>query len=360
MPMNPILFILEIVSFTALILSSIFLAVAYIPHEKKVPNVRRSKNLVQLACILLGSSGVFLSTQEYQLTDLTFYVQIMAQTESALLIMSMILLLTRKFNARRFLLHQFLWIGSSTILLYLYYNVMHGTTESPMYYLLASIFLVQFLYYFFTYKHLFEEWRNKKYQYTKYGSTIKFLWLLLNLMALFVMTVLYFPGEGTFSALVSFYTIDAVIFTILFYKLLIILNTADFEGVKQQTENKGREKGNRQTKLETAINEWIENKGYLERNVTIKMLAKQLGTNRTYLSNYINERFDGNFNAWLNQQRIQEALLLLEDDQHSLHEVADLVGFTDLPHFSRTFKSITGQSPSTWRKQTATKEKNAD
>jgi AraC-like DNA-binding protein len=219
----------------------------------------------------------------------------------------------------------------------------------------CCIYIIQFFFYFFTYKHLFETWRNKKYQYGKYGSTIKFLWLLLNLMATFVMSMLFFPSRTLFSVLIVFYIITFITFTILFYRLLIILNIADFER-EYQYNMKGRDKASTQKNMESALQGWIENKGFVERNITITTLAKQLGTNRTYLSNHINENFGENFNTWVNQLRIKEAQVLLEENNRSLHEIADSVGFTDLPHFSRTFKSVTGQSPSAWRKQSGKSE----
>lgn len=103
--------------------------------------------------------------------------------------------------------------------------------------------------------------------------------------------------------------------------------------------------------MEAALEKWIQEKGYIERNITIITLAKQLGTNRTYLSNYINEHYEENFNTWINQLRIKEAQILLEENNAPLHAIAEQVGFSDLPHFSRTFKFITGQSPSNWKKQ---------
>ena len=103
--------------------------------------------------------------------------------------------------------------------------------------------------------------------------------------------------------------------------------------------------------MEIALEQWIESKGYVERNITITILAKRLGTNRTYLSNYINERYEENFNTWINQLRIKEAQILLEKNNEALHSIAEQVGFADLPHFSRTFKSITGESPSNWKKR---------
>ncbi len=353
--MIQIVLCLEIVAFTALVMSAIFLAVAYIPHERKVLNVKRSKNLVQLASVLLGSSGIVLVAQNYQLRDITFYVQVMAHIESAILILAMILLLTKNFNTQKFVFTQSIWIAACILILYGYYYVYKGSIQNGWYYLLNCIYIIQFFFYFFTYKHLFETWRNKKYQYGKYGSTIKFLWLLLNLMATFVMSMLFFPSRTLFSVLIVFYIITFITFTILFYRLLIILNIADFER-EYQYNMKGRDKASTQKNMESALQGWIENKGFVERNITITTLAKQLGTNRTYLSNHINENFGENFNTWVNQLRIKEAQVLLEESNRSLHEIADSVGFTDLPHFSRTFKSVTGQSPSAWRKQSGKSE----
>lgn len=162
--MIQIVLCLEIVAFTALVMSAIFLAVAYIPHERKVLNVKRSKNLVQLASVLLGSSGIVLVAQNYQLRDITFYVQVMAHIESAILILAMILLLTKNFNTQKFVFTQSIWIAACILILYGYYYVYKGSIQNGWYYLLNCIYIIQFFFYFFTYKHLFETWRNKKYQ----------------------------------------------------------------------------------------------------------------------------------------------------------------------------------------------------
>lgn len=347
--MHQLLFILETISFTSLVLSSIFLGVAYVPQEEKIPNLKRSKLLIQLACLLLGVSGIILTTLDYQLPDITFYTQIMAQTVSALLILSMILLLTKNFNTRKFIFQQTCLIAISITILYVYYYPLKGESQTLAYYLLSSIYFIQILYYFFTYKHIFELWRNKKYRYTKYGKTIKQLWLILNLMACFVELVLLYPSKTLFASLIIFYILGILTFTILYYKVLILLNTTDFE--EEKLSGKLHEKENGQKKLEEALKDWIDNKKYLEKNITITTLAKQLGTNRTYLSNFINDNYHENFNVWLNRKRIQEAIILLETSNSSLHEVAEKVGYSDAAHFSKIFKTMTGQNPSMWRKE---------
>ena len=137
--MIQIVLCLEIVAFTALVMSAIFLAVAYIPHERKVLNVKRSKNLVQLASVLLGSSGIVLVAQNYQLRDITFYVQVMAHIESAILILAMILLLTKNFNTQKFVFTQSIWIAACILILYGYYYVYKGSIQNGWYYLLNCI-----------------------------------------------------------------------------------------------------------------------------------------------------------------------------------------------------------------------------
>lgn len=347
--MSQILFILEIISFATLILSAIFLHVAYIPHEKKVINLRKSKYLIQLGCILLGAGGILLVTHHYTMEDITFFIQIMAQIESLLLILAMILLLTKDFNIRRFIGTQGSIIALSSLVLYAYYYIFEETIKTPAYYLLGCIYILLFLYYFQTYRKLFQQWRNRRSQYGKHGTTIKTLWLLLNVLALMCIATLLFPSKLLFILLTVFYIIGLNSFIILFYKLIILLNTNDFE-LEKTVEQQVKEKANTQKNLANALELWVKNKGFVEQNITIIVLSKQLGTNRTYLSNFINENYGANFNTWVNQLRIEEAKQFLKNEELPLHEIAERVGFTDLAHFSKTFKSITGNPPSAWRK----------
>lgn len=349
--MSKLLFILEIISFTALILSAVFLHVAYIPHEKKVANLKKSKYLIQMGCILLGAGGILLVTQQYTMEDITFFIQIMAQIESLLLILAMILLLTKDFNVRHFVSTQGSIIALSSLVLYAYYYIFEGTVKTPAYYLLGCTYILLFLYYFLTYKKLFLQWRNRRLQYGKHGSTIKTLWFLLNVLAIMCIVTLLFPSTLLFATLTVLYIIGLNTFIILFYKLIILLNMNDFE-LEKTVEQQGKEKVNTQKNIENALETWVRNKGFVEKNITIIILSKQLGTNRTYLSNFINENYGENFNSWVNQLRIEEAKQFLKNEELPLHEVAERVGFTDLAHFSKTFKSITGDPPSTWRKKT--------
>ena len=100
------------------------------------------------------------------------------------------------------------------------------------------------------------------------------------------------------------------------------------------------------------LNQWKELKVYLRFHVTIQDLSREIGINRTYLSNFINETYGENFNNWINRLRINEAKYkILTTSEDSLSEIARKVGFADLAHFSKIFKRKEGISPSDWKKQ---------
>lgn len=93
-----------------------------------------------------------------------------------------------------------------------------------------------------------------------------------------------------------------------------------------------------------------EKKLYLDKNIGIETLARQLNTNRTYLAQTIKEAYDTNFTGYINYLRVEEAKRIIRGKKASkLEEVASLCGFSSASSFTRTFKSITGVTPHMWR-----------
>jgi len=76
-------------------------------------------------------------------------------------------------------------------------------------------------------------------------------------------------------------------------------------------------------------------------------LAKELGTNTTYISTCINKETGASFNDLVNEYRIRYALDLLSDNPSMpVTQLADLSGFSSYSSFIRSFKRITGKTPS--------------
>lgn len=99
------------------------------------------------------------------------------------------------------------------------------------------------------------------------------------------------------------------------------------------------------------INEWIENNGYISPGLTIKDLADELRTNRTYLSGYINNTYKTTFRNWITDMRMEYAKQRMTNNpEQKLAEIAEASGFMSLSHFMRTFKEKEGCSPAKWKK----------
>lgn len=106
--------------------------------------------------------------------------------------------------------------------------------------------------------------------------------------------------------------------------------------------------------IEFAIGQWVKQKGYLQPGITIEQMASQLNTNRTYISNYINNIKQQTFRGWINELRIEEAKkLLLEFPTLPVGQIGEMVGFSDKSNFGRRFCQQTSLTPQNWRKQHA-------
>ena len=102
--------------------------------------------------------------------------------------------------------------------------------------------------------------------------------------------------------------------------------------------------------LESALDKWLENKKFMNPGVMMEDMAVEFGTNRTYLSTYINNEKGMNFCVWINYLRIEEAKkLILEQPDLSIMEISERVGYLTQSHFGKQFLKLTGQTPLCWR-----------
>ena len=65
---------------------------------------------------------------------------------------------------------------------------------------------------------------------------------------------------------------------------------------------------------------------YLNPELSLTSVCKQVGTNRTYLSNIINSRFKMNFNAFVNQYRVKHILKYQKNYPSATYSVLMEVG----------------------------------
>jgi len=86
---------------------------------------------------------------------------------------------------------------------------------------------------------------------------------------------------------------------------------------------------------------------YKVHGLQVADLAKELGSNTTYVSACINKETGASFNDLVNGYRIHYALgLLTENPSLSVVHVADISGFSSYSSFLRSFRQYTGKTPS--------------
>lgn len=101
-------------------------------------------------------------------------------------------------------------------------------------------------------------------------------------------------------------------------------------------------------KIDKSIN---EDKVYLDSKFSLADWALMLGTNRTYLSEYINKVFKMSFYDYVNKLRIGEAKKIFEKGAfRSIDEVAQSCGYASISTFNRNFSKLVGMTPSNYIK----------
>ena len=85
---------------------------------------------------------------------------------------------------------------------------------------------------------------------------------------------------------------------------------------------------------------------------TREKMAELLGTNRTYLSQTINEQTGLTFTHYMNKYRIEEARIILADPQDDtpIKAIAADLGFSSVTTFYTLFKAVVQMSPDQYRK----------
>jgi AraC-like DNA-binding protein len=113
-----------------------------------------------------------------------------------------------------------------------------------------------------------------------------------------------------------------------------------------------------QGSLDPEIYEKIEsemesNRYYLDQNMTIHELAKQIQIPARTISTYVNQSAGCNFNEWINNYRVDHALATLQDkkmDHYSIEGIGSDSGFKSRSSMYMAFKKRTGHSPGHFRK----------
>lgn len=103
------------------------------------------------------------------------------------------------------------------------------------------------------------------------------------------------------------------------------------------------------------LNKLEEQEYFLRQDCNSYNVAKKIKTNTSYLSKVINSHYQKNFNAYINDLRINYAVLKLKNDtrfrKFSIQSIAEEVGYKSADSFTKYFKKQTGLNPSFYIKK---------
>lgn len=90
-------------------------------------------------------------------------------------------------------------------------------------------------------------------------------------------------------------------------------------------------------------------KAYTNPELTVAMMAEMIGTNRTTLSNIVNQQYGITFRDLANRYRIDAAkAYILQHPTATQEEIAVACGFRSASALNHKFKEITGMPPTLW------------
>lgn len=100
----------------------------------------------------------------------------------------------------------------------------------------------------------------------------------------------------------------------------------------------------------------VVNSSLPDPKLTVQGIARSINCSPDYLSRLFRQHMDVNLNEYINQRRISMVKDMLQNSDLSIKEIAWSTGFKDPAYMNRIFKSHTGITPNSFRKQTQTQE----
>lgn len=205
----------------------------------------------------------------------------------------------------------------------------------------------------------FKEYIEKNYSYTE---TISISWLRTVVFLLLVLLLIWsvVTWKNSMLGKSAYYLSSIVVFTHIYLQTMRhhIISVPDMLNpfMHDTDEDNDIEPENEPSVAETAyfaakLQQIMEERQlYLNPLLTLRDVAYEIGTNRTYLSEYLNREMKTKFYDYVNSYRIREAeKLLLKNKETKLEEIAEQCGFNSLSTFLRSFEKTNKTTPTKFR-----------
>lgn len=225
------------------------------------------------------------------------------------------------------------------------------------------ILFVQYVLFLRRFYILYNEKRRKLENYFAEDMQQFMSWIKKSIILVILTNVLSFTtllGGIIYNYLFQVYVISANFYIAIsfinyaaMYSKLNSAEVTDRERMETDTEKlKSSKTDNYEQLFGEQVKRWISEKRFLAPQLTIDVLAAEMGTNKLYMSRYINRKHGTNFSTWITKLRLEEAKSYMRENPNvKQEEVAIYSGFSSSSYFSRVFSRFESKTPAAWRKE---------
>lgn len=224
------------------------------------------------------------------------------------------------------------------------------------------IFMVQVVGYFFGGYFLIKKYREQIKDYYSNHESRSMIWVnnvLLTLALMSILSIIFnIVGKFTFLHAEKSLLLPSLLFSGMIFLLGYLANGQNqvIRDIVQSDLIESQALVNAEPLSEEIDyklrNLFTREKIHLNSDLKIWDVSGMLGTNRTYLSNYINKHYGVNFSMFVNSYRVGDAKKLLEENEGSLYSlevIGEKCGFGSYNNFIRVFREMENLTPGRYR-----------
>lgn len=89
---------------------------------------------------------------------------------------------------------------------------------------------------------------------------------------------------------------------------------------------------------------------HLNESISVKLLAKYVGLNPSYLSTLFKRETGKSISSYITEKRMETAKNMLKHSNYSLSDIGEFLNFSSYSHFARVFRKYYNTSPKEYRR----------
>lgn len=168
------------------------------------------------------------------------------------------------------------------------------------------------------------------------------LWILASTVIHLEIECAYMLGTLVFWMIIDFFI----------YKHESVMEELQEEPMPETIDRTAHESGAEASELSRRITVLFkERQLFLNPHLKVSDVARAVGTNRTYVSNYFNHEERTTFYDYVNSLRVDYSCRLLETTEESIKSIAESSGFNSASSYIRVFTKQKGMTPNVYRNQ---------